>query len=193
DPAIYFPMAQDFFPRMTLIIGSLDTTDATIAAVRNRLDAVPGGRSPAVVTTLEAHLSRIALAPERIAMVLVSAAAAIALLLGGLGLHGALLDRARQRRREFGVRVALGSQGWRLVGQVLGEGVRLAASGTIAGLFLSGALARWLSHTIPAAGSPPVWVWLVAPGTLLAAVLIASVLPARIALATDPLTVMRAE
>jgi hypothetical protein len=193
DPAIYFPMAQDFFPRMTLVIGSRDTTTATIAAMRNRLDAVPGGRSPVLVTTLEAHLSRIALAPERIAMVLISAAAAIALVLGSLGLHGALLDRARQRRREFGVRIALGSQGWRLVGQVLGEGVRLAASGTIAGLLLSRVLARWLSQTMPAAGSPPVWVWVVAPGALLAAVLIASVLPARIALATDPLTIMRAE
>jgi ABC-type antimicrobial peptide transport system permease subunit len=127
-------------------------------------------------------------------MVLVSAAAAIALLLGSLGLHGALLDRARQRRREFGVRIALGSQGWRLIGQVLSEGVRLAASGTIVGLLLSRVLARWLSQTMPAAaGSPPVWVWLVAPGALLAAVLIASVLPARIALATDPLGVMRAE
>src|SRR3954469_8335744 len=194
EPAIYFPMTQDFFPRMTLVIGSRDTTAATIAAVRQRLDGVPGGRGHVIVTTLEAHLSRIALAPERIAMVLVSAAAAIALLLGSLGLHGALLDRARQRRREFGVRIALGSQGWRLIGQVLGDGVRLAASGTIVGLLLSRVLARWLSQTMPAAaGSPPMWVWLVAPGALLAAVLIASVLPARIALATDPLGVMRAE
>jgi len=193
DPAIYLPMAQDFVPRMTLIIGSRDASAATVASVRSRLDAIPGGRSPVMVTTLEEHLSRVALAPERIAMVLVGASAAMAVVLGGLGLYGAMVDAARQRRREFGVRIALGSQSWRLVGQVLREGARLAAAGTIAGLLLSRIVARWLLQITPSAEPTPGWVWLAAPATLLAAVLIASVLPARIALATDPLTVMRDE
>ena len=193
EPAVYLPMTQDFLPRMTLIIGSRDATDTTIASLRGRLNSIPGGRSPVVVISLEEHLSRIALAPERIAMVLVGASAAIAVLLGGLGLYGAMLDAARQRRREFGLRIALGSQGWRLVGEVLGEGARLAVSGTIAGLLLSQVVARWLSQITPSAEPPPVWVWLAAPVALLVAVLIASVLPARLALATDPLTVMRDE
>ncbi len=193
EPALYLPMTQDFLPRMTLIIGSRDASPATVAALRSRLDGIPGGRSPAIVTTLEAHLSRVALAPERIATVLMGASAAIALLLGGLGLYGAMVDAARQRRREFGVRLALGSPGWRLVSEVLGEGARLAAAGTVAGLVLSWIVARWLSEISPAADPPPAWIWLAAPVTLLAAVLIASVLPARIALATDPLTVMRDE
>ncbi len=145
------------------------------------------------MTTLEAHLSRIALAPERIAMVLVGVSATIALLLGGLGLYGAMIDAARQRRREFGVRIALGSQGWRLVGAVFGEGARLAAAGTIAGLLAARVAAGWLARISPAAGPPDRWVWFAAPLALLAAVLLASVLPARVALATDPLSVMRDE
>ena len=191
EPAIYLPMTQDFLPRMTLIIASRDAKAETVAALRRRLDAIPGGRSSAVVTTLEEHLSRVALAPERIAMVLVGASAAMAVLLGGLGLYGAMVDAARQRRREFGVRIALGSQSWRLVGQVLREGARLAAAGTIAGLLLSRIVAQWLLQITPTVEPTPLWVWLAAPTTLLVAVLIASVLPARIALATDPLTVMR--
>src|SRR4029079_8240169 len=129
SPTIYFPMEQDFVPRMTLTIGSRSANAAAVSAIRTRLDQVPGGRSPAFVTTLEEHLSRIALAPERIAMVLVGVSATIALLLGGVGLYGAMIDAARQRRREFGVRIALGSQGWRLVGAVVGEGARLAIVG----------------------------------------------------------------
>jgi ABC-type antimicrobial peptide transport system permease subunit len=191
EPAIYFPMTQDFLPRMTLIIGSGDASAATLASLRSRLDGIPGGRSPVVVTTLEAHMSRVALAPERIAMVLIGASAAIGVLLGGLGLYGAMADAARQRRREFGVRLALGSPGWRLVREVLGEGARLAAAGTIVGLLLSRLVARWLSQISPAADPPPIWIWAAAPVALLVAVLIASVLPARLALATDPLTVMR--
>jgi len=193
EPAIYFPMTQDFLPRMTLIIASRDASAPTVASVRSRLDAIPGGRAPVVVATLEEHLSRVALASERIAMVLVGASATMAVLLGGLGLYGAMVDAARQRRREFGVRIALGSQSWRLVGQVLGEGARLAAAGTVAGLFLSRLVARWLLQITPTGEPTPLWVYLAAPAALLVAVLIASVLPARIALATDPLTIMRDE
>ena len=193
EPAIYFPMTQDFLPRMTLIIGSRDASPATIASLRSRLDGIPGGRSPVVVTTLEEHLSRVALAPERIAMALIGASAAIALLLGGLGLYGAMVDATRQRRREFGVRLALGSPGWRLVSEVLREGARLATAGTIAALLLSRLVTHWLSLISPSADPPPVWIWAAAPVALLVAVLVASVLPARLALATDPLTVMRDE
>jgi ABC-type antimicrobial peptide transport system permease subunit len=192
-PTIYSPMGQDFVPRMTLTIGSRSADAATVAAMAKRLDEVPGGRGPAFVTTLQEHLSRIALAPERIAMVLVGVSATIALFLGGLGLYGAMIDAARQRRREFGVRIALGSQGWRLVGAVVGEGARLAVVGTIAGLFAARIVAGWLARISTAATPPETWVWLAAPAALLAAVLIASVLPARVALATDPLTVMREE
>ena len=193
EPAIYFPMGQDFLPLMTLILSAREANEATLTSVRNTLDAVPGGRGPAGVRTLEEHLSRIALAPERIAMVLVSASAAIALALGVLGLYGAMTDAARQRRREFGIRIALGAKGWRLIRGVLAEGVRLAAAGTVAGLLGSLLVARWLARITSGAGPLPLWVWLAAPLALLGAVAIASVLPSRRALATDPLTIMRDE
>ena len=193
QPAVYLPMTQDFLPRMTLIVATRQANPATIAEIRARIDAVPGGKAPAVVTTLEQHLSRVAMAPERIAIVLVGASAAVALALGVLGLYGAMADAVHQRRREFGVRVALGSQGWRLVRQVVTEGGRLAAAGTVAGLLLSRVVARWIAQVSPSAGVPAVWVWLAAPLALLGAVLIASVFPARVALGTNPLSVMRDE
>ena len=191
EAAIYLPMTQDFLPRMTMILQTRHATDATLAAVRKTLDGVPGGRRPPDVRTLEQHLSRVALAPERIASALVSASAGMALGLGVLGLYGAMSDATRQRRREFGVRLALGAKGWRLIRDVLSEGVRLAAAGTAAGLLGSVFVARWLTGVTPNAGSLTVWIWLAAPAALLIAVGIASVLPARDALATDPLTVMR--
>jgi predicted permease len=193
EPAIYLPMAQDFLPLMTVIVKTREANDAMLASVRRTLDSVGGGRRPAVVTTLEDHLKRVALAPERIAMVLVGASAATALALGVLGLYGAMADAARRRRREFGVRLALGAQSWRLIRQVLEEGVRLAAAGAAAGLLGSLIVARWLERITPSAGPLPLWVWLAAPLALLGSVAIASVLPARLALATDPLTIMRDE
>jgi ABC-type antimicrobial peptide transport system permease subunit len=193
DPAIYVPMTQDFLPLMTLILQTQRANEATLISLRKALDGVPGGAGPAAVRTLEEHLSRIALAPERIATVLVGASAATALALGVLGLYGAMSEATRLRRREFGVRVALGAKGWRLIREVVSEGVRLAAAGTAVGMAGSLLVARWLARVTPNAGPVTVWIWLTAPSVLLLAVAVASVLPARQALATDPLTVMRDE
>jgi hypothetical protein len=193
EPAIYLPMGQDFLPLMTLIVNAREADDATVSSVRRRLDVVPGGRVPAVVATLEDHLKKVAMAPERIAMVLVGASAATALALGVLGLYGAMTEAANRRRREFGVRLALGAQSWRLIRQVLEEGIRLAIAGAGAGLLGSLFVSRWLARITPGAGPPPFWVWLAAPLALLGAVAIASVFPARRALGTDPLTIMRDE
>ena len=192
EPAIYFPMAQDFLPRMTLILGARKANETLLASVRRRLDVVAGGvPGGVVVTTLEAHLSATVLAPERIATALVGASAATALALGVLGLYGAMADAARQRRREIAVRIALGAQGWRVIRQVLAEGVRLAGAGTVAGMLGSLLVARWLARITPSAGSVTLWIWLAAPLVLFAAVAVASVLPARRALTVDPLAIMR--
>jgi hypothetical protein len=191
EPTIYYPMAQDFRPRMTLILGTRDATAGMLAAVERRLDAVPGGRGPVMVTTLATHLGRTALAPERFATVLVGASAATSLALGVLGLYGAMAEAARQRRREIALRTALGAQRWRVIRQVLAEGLRLVGAGTVAGMVGSLLVARWLARLVPSAGLPTVWVWLAAPLVLLGAVAIASVLPARRALAADPLMIMR--
>ena len=111
--------------------------------------------------------------------------------LGVLGLYGAMSENTRRRRREIAVRLALGAQSWRVVGQVLSEGIRLAGVGTVAGLLGSMLVARRLSQVTPTAASAPVWVWLAAPLVLIVSVAIASVVPARRAAAVDPLTIMR--
>jgi putative ABC transport system permease protein len=114
-----------------------------------------------------------------------------ALALGALGIAGALVEFTRQRRREIALRIALGAQRWRVMAQVVREGLRLAGLGVIAAALGSVPVARWLARITPEAGSAPVWVWLAAPLVLALAVTIASVLPVGRALAVNPLTVMR--
>jgi putative ABC transport system permease protein len=191
EPAVYLPLAQDFVPRMTLIANTRGLTGDLVAIARRQLEAISGGRRPPVVTTLDAHLSRTALAPERISMLLVGAAAAIALTLGALGLYGAMADSAHHHRREIALRLALGAQRWRVIGHVLSEGLRLAGSGTAAGMLAAVLATRWLAGIAPSTGGVAAWVWLAAPLALLAAVAVASVLPARRAVNVDPLTIMR--
>ncbi len=192
NPAIYFPMSQDCLARMTLIAGLRNAKDSLLDDLRPRIEAVPGrGPAPVIVTTLAAHLAYTALAPLRIATILLGSSATTALLLSSLGLFGALSDAARQRRREFAIRIALGAQRWRVVYLVLKEGARLAAAGILLGLLGSLALSRWLARITPAQTSPVWWIWIIAPLVLASAVLLTSVLPARRALLLNPLTIMR--
>jgi predicted permease len=191
EPAIYFSMAEDFIPRMTLILGARQASDALIAEVRRRLEMVPGGAALPVVRTLDAHLRQTALAPLRIATVLVGAFAAIALALGLLGVHGALADAARQQRREIAVRIALGAQGWRVIRQVMGEGGRLAAAGALAGIGGALLVMHLLARIVPIRDAPSTWVWWAGPVVLVGAVAMASVLPAWRASKIDPLTIAR--
>jgi predicted permease len=190
EPAIYLPFTQDFLRRMTLVLGARDADAATLAAVRRLLETVGGG-APTSVMTLEAQLTRTALASERIAAILVAASAATALTLGVLGISGALADFTRHRRREIALRMALGAQRWRVMLQVVREGLRLAGLGVLVAAFASVPVARWLGRITPEAGSAPVWIWLATPLVLVVAVTIASVLPVGRALAVNPLSVMR--
>jgi ABC-type antimicrobial peptide transport system permease subunit len=192
EPAIYLPMSQDCRPRMTLIAGARKVNGPMLADLRRRIESVQGGgRAPIVITTLATHLSRTALAPLRIAIVIMSTSSVIAIMLGILGLLGALSDSARQRRRELAIRVALGAQRRRIIYQVVKEGGRLACAGILVGMLGSLALARLLSRITTDSSSPALWVWLAPPVVLAVTVLIASVLPARNALMANPLTIMR--
>jgi hypothetical protein len=194
DPAIYFPMSQDWLPRMTMIAGARESDERAVAELLRRVEAVPGrAGSPILVKSLEQHLSQTAFAPLRIATLLIGACAAAGLALGILGLYGAMSDAALQRRRESAVRIALGAQRRHVVGQVLREGGRLAAAGAAVGTGASIMLARSLAAIAPGGAAPPLWVWLAAPAALAVAVAVASVLPARGALMANPVEALREE
>jgi len=191
EPALYLPISQDVLTSMSLIVHVREINGPLLADLHRRLEEVPGhGPSPVLARTFEKYLNQTSLAPLRIATLLLGVSATMALLLSVLGLFGALSDDARQRRRELAIRIALGAPRWRVIGQVLGEGLRLACVGMLAGMLMSLALSRWMSGITPSSGSPALWVWLAAPLALAGAVTVASVLPARRALMTNPLTIM---
>lgn len=192
EPILYLPMSQNVLTSMNMIVQFREINGAALTDLRHRLEDVPGrGPSPVIVRTLKTYLNQTSLAPLRIAALLLGASATMALLLSVLGLFSALSDAARQRRRELAIRIALGASRWRIIGQVLGEGVRLACAGTLAGMLMCLALDRWMRGVTPGSGSPALWVWVAAPVALAGVVASASVLPARRALMTNPLTIMR--
>jgi putative ABC transport system permease protein len=108
-----------------------------------------------------------------------------------LGLLSAQSDAERERRRERALCIALGAQRWRIVFLVMGSAVRLVLVGTVTGTLLSFALLRLLIADSSVVTSPPLQMWLIAPLLPAAAVMIASLFPARRASGLSPMRILR--
>src|SRR5207253_3624196 len=119
--------------------------------------------------------------------------AAAALLLAAIGIYGLLAYAVGQRRRELGIRLALGASRGDVMSQVVGDGIRLAAAGIGVGVLIALAVSRLLGALLYEVGTsdPATFVGVVA---LLAVVsLVASYRPARRAAQVDPMVALRYE
>jgi hypothetical protein len=198
-PAVYFPHPQiaDLLVaagqrRLAVVVRGAAGVEGLAPAVRAALAEVDPALPAASLAPLEARLDEVLLRP-RLTLQATALFAAAALALSALGLHGALAFQVRLRRREIGVRMALGATRGRVVAGVLRRGLALAAAGAAAGLGLAALAARALGgllHGVPPADPATLAA---AAGFILLAGLAASALPARRAAAADPADSLRAE
>ena len=128
---------------------------------------------------------------RRFAMRLLTTVAALALVHAVVGLYGVSTFRTLQRRREFGVRLALGSTRGALVGLVFKEGAALAATGIVIGIVVAVPLSRAVEALLFEVAPGDVATIAVVSIALLLAALAACALPAWRAGSTDPLTIIR--
>jgi ABC-type antimicrobial peptide transport system permease subunit len=192
DPTIYFPLWQDCLPRMTLLLRHSQWDRGVAADLRQTAERVPGrASSPIVIKTLQTQLAQSGLAGLRIATLIGATSAATGLMLSILGLLSAQSDAERQRQRDRALRIALGARRWRIIFMIMKDACLLALWGTLMGISVSFALSRLLIANLTGIPSPPLQVWLIAPLLPAAAVMIASLLPARRASAISPLSIMR--
>jgi putative ABC transport system permease protein len=133
------------------------------------------------------------LAPRRLALALLAIFAGVALLLSAVGIWGSVAYSVTRRRREMGVRMALGADEGRIIRLVVGEGMRPVAVGLVAGAGIAAAATRVLTSLLfeVRPGDPAVFVAAVAFAGLIA--VFASYLPARRATRVDPMEALRAE
>jgi ABC-type antimicrobial peptide transport system permease subunit len=94
-----------------------------------------------------------ALAPQRLAGTVASTLGALGLTLSGVGLYGVVAFMVGRRRREIGVRIALGARERDVMSLVLGEGLRLTLLGAGIGLLAAAAVAPLLRAFLPLVGS----------------------------------------
>jgi putative ABC transport system permease protein len=142
------------------------------------------------VTTMEALLDQ-AVGPAGQVVRLVSLLAALALVLGGIGVYGMVSHFVTRRSREYGIRIALGLPPARVLSEVVRRGLRLVAFGSLVGVAAALALTRLLGSLLYGVSATDAPALAGAVLALLVAGALAALVPARRASRTDPAVVLR--
>jgi predicted permease len=192
EPAIYFSERQFASRKMYLVIrGRADATHLT-ALVRQEVKRLDPSLPLGDVKSMNRVLAE-SVDPPRLIMLLMTVFAALALTLAAVGIYGILTFMVTHRRREIGIRLALGAQPAAMLRMILREGVGLALVGCglgVVGAFVAGRSLESFLFSIqvwdPATFGGVIFV-------VLAVATAACVVPGRRAAAEDPVSALRAE
>ena len=141
-------------------------------------------------TTMEAVLAR-AVGPARQVLALMSLLTALALALGAIGIYGVMSHFVARRKRDWGIKIALGLRPSRVLRGVVGQGTALVGWGIAIGLIAFVALARFLDAFMYGVGKGDPFALGAATVGLLLVGVVASFIPALRASGTDPAVVLR--
>ena len=189
---VYVPESQLTYPGLALVVRARGEPLSVLGAVRSAVRAVDPTATINDVRTMRDVMSE-SLARQRFTMTLVGTFAALALVMAIVGLHGVLALIVGQRRREIGVRLALGARPGDIVRLVLGEGARVTAAGIVLGLIGAYLLTRVLSELLYGVTATDVTMYALAAAVVVVVALAATWAPARRASRVDPRDALTAE
>ncbi|HVS64843.1 MAG TPA: ADOP family duplicated permease [Thermoanaerobaculia bacterium] len=192
EPEIYLPFAQAPTARMRVLVRSAEDPHTLTALLRSSVSAIDPRVPVSDVLTVRA-IAAGSISDARHLALIVASLATIALLIAAVGVFGVIAYLVEERRREIGVRVALGASRARVAGAVLGEALSLGLAGVALGLLGTAFAARAVRAFLFQASPLEPAVLLIVPSALLGMCILASWLPARRAAALDPVEALRAD
>ncbi|OGT99041.1 MAG: hypothetical protein A2085_01080 [Gemmatimonadetes bacterium GWC2_71_10] len=191
-PEIYWPYRQS--PRWAnyVVVRTSGDPAALAPLVEKQLKLVDPDLAASSVATME-DLVDGELKRPRFNMLLIGLFAALALTLAIVGVYGVIAASVEGRRRELGVRLALGASGGQLVGMVMREGMLLAVIGLAIGAAVALAVSRFaraMLYSIQPTDAP---TYLAIALVLVLATAVATLIPARRASRVDPMIALRSD
>jgi putative ABC transport system permease protein len=190
-PMIYEPHTQQpSYHTMRLVIRGEADAAALTGQVRDVLNQMDRDVPLSQVATLSRSLDQ-SVAEPRMRATLLGLFAALAMALAAIGVYGVVSYLVGQRTPEIGVRRALGATAADVLTMLVREAMRPVAIGIAIGVAGAYALTRLLAAMLFEISATDVTTYVVACGVLAAAALLASILPARRALAVDPMNAVR--
>ncbi|HSM61735.1 MAG TPA: FtsX-like permease family protein, partial [Longimicrobiales bacterium] len=191
-PFVYVPLWQSYRPTTQIVVRARGGLATVAPALRSAILEADPSLALTPVLSVERYTS-IGILPQRVAAWLTSALGMLALLLAGIGIYGVVAMAVSRRRREIGVRIALGASRRRVLALVVRGAVMLALPGLALGALGSVAVGRMLRFLL--LGLSPVDPTALGGVTLLltSVVLLAAAVPARRAAAVEPTEALRGE
>jgi predicted permease len=190
---IYVPHTQDSWGAMGIVLrAKYGNPDALAPVLRRTVASIDPELAVAGVRSL-ADTASASIANERYSTLLLAVLAAVALVLSGLGVYGVTSYVFTLRRREMGIRLALGASRANLYGLVFRHTLTLAAVGLAIGVAIAAASARLLATLLYETPTTDAAAWGSMIGVVLLAAACACLLPAHRAAHADPTGALRAD
>jgi hypothetical protein len=187
--AYYFPYAQQPERSIVIAVRTAQAPETIIAPLRSTLASIDRELPLYDVRTMEERLDR-SLVQRRMPMVIAMAFGAVALFLAAIGVYGVLAAQVTERRREIGIRMALGGSASDVFRLVMRDGASLTLVGIVAGLAGTAGVARLMTGLLYGVRpTDPVVIGGVAI-VLATVAFVATWLPARRASHTNPAAVL---
>jgi putative ABC transport system permease protein len=190
QPQVYIPFPQLPWGNMNLLVRTAVPPLSLTAQVRAQIAALDPDQPVTGIQTID-DLMEDSRAQPRFTLLLLSAFAALALLLAAVGIYGVLAYSVAQRRRELGIRMALGAERSRIVQMVLRQGLMMALSGIAIGVVAALLLTRLMEGLLYKTASRDVATFVLVPLMFVGIALLASYLPARRATKVNPVETLR--
>jgi len=191
EPMIYYPPSDNGWVMSALAVRVKAGTDPTTAlrAIVPRLDP---RLAPPPVRTVQSQLTE-TISSQQFTMTLLAVFASLAVLLSAIGLYGVISYVVTQRRREIGIRIALGATPRLVARAVVARGLLLSTFGLALGLVASVWATRLIKSSLYGVTGTDPLAYTVAAVLLLTISVLACLVPMRRAMAVDPVIAMRGE
>ncbi len=188
---VYHPLEQEFFGGRLFVHTKTDPYSLVPPITRIIRELAPE-QPVEQAATLEDVRAEV-LAPDRLNALVFGVFAGVALLIAVVGVAGVLAFSVSARTREFGIRLAIGSEPRHLLTRVLSEGAVIAGVGIVAGVVGGFALARLVGAYVTDVRLPGLMPLLGAAAVLVGAAVLASLMPAARASRVDVIQALRSE
>ncbi|UCC74696.1 MAG: FtsX-like permease family protein [Gemmatimonadota bacterium] len=192
EPRFYEPFFHRPSRRTTVVLRASVEPAALARVIRREAEALEGEVSVTRFRGMD-DLVAASVADDRIVLTLAAVFSLLALALAAVGIYGVMSYAVGQRRREMGIRSALGAQRSDVMRLILGQSVRLTVMGTVAGLALALPLARLLSGFLFGVRPADPLTFSVVPLVLVAVGFASSYVPATRATWVSPVEALRQE